>query len=368
MAVTRPLKEGSVTTYQAKVAAGFPDILASEMDADLDTIYAAWNTGCPQWTVAGGSLTPVDATKGIRWGSGVAKYRLRDGSAGTAQMLSNSDGLTSDDPAQSQWLLSLNQTDSFKLFRSPPGASAAWTNLLTLDSLGQLTVTGATNKFSTGTTIYADGASSTFYGNQSVSLGYNSGYHTWGVSLYYAGDQFNVLRDGTARLSLDASCNLTLPGTPTIKAGTVYLLGSSSGVRCANVGTVTGDGYSNVVAFGWDGTLKARIDSTPIGTVTVTSDKRLKRNVAEDVPGLDAVCALRPISFEYDQTKRPIGFPKGRHYGLLAQDVEPHAPLVVGADDSEERWLEIDYRLLVPVLIQAVKELAARVETFEAPR
>ena len=54
---TRPLKEGSVTTYQAKVAAGFPDILASEMDADLDTIYAAWNGGVNTANLVNGSVT-----------------------------------------------------------------------------------------------------------------------------------------------------------------------------------------------------------------------------------------------------------------------------------------------------------------------
>jgi hypothetical protein len=42
--IQRPLKEGSVRTYQEKVGLGFVDILASEMDADLDTIYAAWNS------------------------------------------------------------------------------------------------------------------------------------------------------------------------------------------------------------------------------------------------------------------------------------------------------------------------------------
>ena len=57
MAVTRPLKEGSVTTYQAKVAAGFPDILASEMDADLDTIYAAWNGGVGTANIIDGAVT-----------------------------------------------------------------------------------------------------------------------------------------------------------------------------------------------------------------------------------------------------------------------------------------------------------------------
>jgi hypothetical protein len=59
MAVTRPLKEGSVTTYQQKVALGFPDILASEVDADLDTIYAAWNGG-----IADGSVTPAKLAAG----------------------------------------------------------------------------------------------------------------------------------------------------------------------------------------------------------------------------------------------------------------------------------------------------------------
>jgi hypothetical protein len=69
MAVTRPLKEGSVTTYQQKVAAGFPDILASEMDADLDTIYAAWNGG-----IADGSVTSAKLAAGA-----VGTRELADG-------------------------------------------------------------------------------------------------------------------------------------------------------------------------------------------------------------------------------------------------------------------------------------------------
>src|SRR5262245_66621896 len=65
MALTRPLKEGSVTTYQQKVALGFKDILASEADADHDTMYAAWNgalggdlTGTlPNPTLVAGAVT-----------------------------------------------------------------------------------------------------------------------------------------------------------------------------------------------------------------------------------------------------------------------------------------------------------------------
>jgi hypothetical protein len=83
MAVTRPLKEGSVTTYQQKVALGFPDILASEMDADLDTIYAAWNGGVATANLIDGSVTtPKLATAP----NGVATVNLNDLAVTTAKL------------------------------------------------------------------------------------------------------------------------------------------------------------------------------------------------------------------------------------------------------------------------------------------
>jgi hypothetical protein len=62
MALLRPLKEGSVRTYQEKVGLGFADILASEADADHDTIYAAWNAGLPADSI--GSTQLIDGSVG----------------------------------------------------------------------------------------------------------------------------------------------------------------------------------------------------------------------------------------------------------------------------------------------------------------
>jgi hypothetical protein len=76
MATQRPLKEGSVRTYQEKVALGFPDILASEMDADLDTIYAAWNGGPPD-----GSVTSAKLAAGA-----VGSRELADGGVATVDL------------------------------------------------------------------------------------------------------------------------------------------------------------------------------------------------------------------------------------------------------------------------------------------
>jgi len=55
--IPRPPKQGNVFTYVAKVAAGYPRILAGEVDADLDTIYGAWNGGADTVNIRDGAIT-----------------------------------------------------------------------------------------------------------------------------------------------------------------------------------------------------------------------------------------------------------------------------------------------------------------------
>jgi hypothetical protein len=55
--IPRPPKQGSVTTYVAKVAAGYPRILAGEVDADFDTIFGAWNGGADTVNLRDGCVT-----------------------------------------------------------------------------------------------------------------------------------------------------------------------------------------------------------------------------------------------------------------------------------------------------------------------
>jgi hypothetical protein len=55
--IPRPPKQGNFTTYAAKVAAGYLKILATEVDADLDTIYGAWNGGADTVNLRDGAVT-----------------------------------------------------------------------------------------------------------------------------------------------------------------------------------------------------------------------------------------------------------------------------------------------------------------------
>jgi len=79
--VQRPAKEGNATTYQGKVAQGFTTILAAEVDADFDTIYAAWNGGADTVNIADGSITSAKLGAGV-----VGTRELADGGVATVDL------------------------------------------------------------------------------------------------------------------------------------------------------------------------------------------------------------------------------------------------------------------------------------------
>jgi hypothetical protein len=83
--IPRPPKQGNTTTYVAKVAAGFPRILAGEMDADLDTIYGAWNGGADTVNIRDGAVTSAKIAA-----DAVGPRELMDGAISTLQLADGS--------------------------------------------------------------------------------------------------------------------------------------------------------------------------------------------------------------------------------------------------------------------------------------
>lgn len=100
-------------------------------------------------------------------------------------------------------------------------------------------------------------------------------------------------------------------------------------------------------------------------TATIsTSDAALKTDIAADVPGLAFVRALRPVSYRLKDGGRR------RHCGLIAQEVRAALAgrdLALWTEDRASGLQGLRYEELVPVLIQAVAELAAAVERLAAP-
>jgi hypothetical protein len=79
--IPRPPKQGNVMTYVAKVAAGYPHILAGEVDADLDTIYGAWNAGADTVNIRDGAITSAKLAA-----DSVGPRELQDSGVGTANI------------------------------------------------------------------------------------------------------------------------------------------------------------------------------------------------------------------------------------------------------------------------------------------
>ena len=114
------------------------------------------------------------------------------------------------------------------------------------------------------------------------------------------------------------------------------------------------DGTSEIVALTLD--MSAAGAATFNDNVTAYSDERLKDNIKTLTDGLDKVEQLRGVTYTRNE-KESIG--------VIAQEVEKILPEIVLTADDEMGTKSVDYSRLTAVLIEAVKELSARVKELE---
>lgn len=97
------------------------------------------------------------------------------------------------------------------------------------------------------------------------------------------------------------------------------------------------------------------------------SDINLKQQVVPFTDGLDCLLKLDPISFNF---KEEADLGSGKHVGLSAQELGKVAPYMMGKarlkPDGEEEFLAMDPGPLTYMLINAVKELHAEIETLKS--
>ena len=132
----------------------------------------------------------------------------------------------------------------------------------------------------------------------------------------------NQLTNGAGYITSSGTAALAegLTGTPNITVGTI---------SCGNI--------------------------TSSGTVTANSDAKLKKNVATVSNALDKVNLLRGVEFDYIANDK-------HSIGVIAQEVEAVLPDLVEGDETKS----VAYGNLTAVLIEAVKELTAEVNTLKA--
>ena len=170
-------------------------------------------------------------------------------------------------------------------------------------------------------------------------------------------------------VSLDSSGDITLD------AGGADILLSDDGTEIGRFTNSSSDLVLQTAVSDKDFILKGNDDGSTITALTVDmsaagaatfnndvtafSDVILKDNIDTIDNALDRVKGMRGVFFERKDNKQE------RQTGVIAQEVEPFLPEVVRETKDEKKIKSVAYGNMVGVLIEAIKELNAKIEELQ---
>ena len=129
--------------------------------------------------------------------------------------------------------------------------------------------------------------------------------------------------------------------------------GSSSNPQFNSLGV-------GVAASGTTGEIRATGDIT-----AGYSDDRLKDKLGNIDNALDKVTQLNGFYYRPNETAQDLGFENKLQVGVSAQEVFNVLPEVVKQAPIDPIYLTVDYEKLVPLLIEAIKELKAEIDQLK---
>ena len=197
-----------------------------------------------------------------------------------------------------------------------------------------------------------------------------------------------VARGGTAtgttptngQLLIGNGTNYTLAGI----TGTTNQITVTNGSGSITLSTPQSINTGASVQFGSFGVGTAASGTT--GEIRATnnitayySDRRLKKNIKRIENALDKISKINGVSFQSNEVAQRYGYTDNKvQIGVIAQEIEEvlpevvvPAPFDIGKNDegeysiSGEHYKTVQYDKLVPLLIEAIKELKEEFEAFK---
>ena len=101
-------------------------------------------------------------------------------------------------------------------------------------------------------------------------------------------------------------------------------------------------------------------------TAFSTSDKKLKEQIAPIQDATSKISKISGVNFVWKEHEDISKTPGKKDVGVIAQEVEDVLPEAVHTRENGIK--AVDYNKLVPLLIETVKELTARVEHLESKK
>ena len=137
-------------------------------------------------------------------------------------------------------------------------------------------------------------------------------------------------------------------------------------LETTNVGvTITGSLYVSGSVGGNAGAISASGDIVADGDIIAynASDKNLKDNIQVIKGSLDKIGDIRGVEFDWNEKSPGWARERGHDVGVIAQEVQKVVPEIV--TERANGYLGVDYKRLVPLLIESIKELKEEVEDLK---
>ena len=311
--------------------------------SDKLIISAAGNVGigttAPE-SFSGYLTTEVSAAQG-----GVIFAKSTTGSI-TAQLLSDNQnaggaavlvGARTNHPV----VFTVNNTERMRITAAGEVGIGTSAPILTSTGRGNLTVNGSSNSI---VVLGIAGANSGYlYATASV------------LELSSAVQPIAFSANGAERMRITSGGNVGI-GTTSIGSGDKFKV-AQSGVAWA---IAIDHSYSTqfYADFRYNGTNTGSI--TGNGTTTsynITSDYRLKEDL-KPINGLEIVNKINVYDFKWKSSDN-------RMDGVMAHELAEVLPYAVTGVKDGEQMQQVDYSKIVPVMVQAIKDLKAKIETLE---
>ena len=266
-------------------------------------------------------------------------------------------------------------------------AAASATAKMTLSSAGLLTTaagitSGAVITSGAGLVIADAGTIGSASDTDAIAIASN-GVVTFSQSVSGTSADFdggvtidNITIDGTEIDLSSGDLTIDVAGDITLDADGADINFADAGTTFGKVSNSSSDFVIKSTVSNKDMLLKGNDDGTTItaltldmsgagaatfnNNVTAFSDERLKSDIQTIEDGLTKVEQLRGVT--YIRNDNEDG---GQQVGVIAQEVEKILPQVVLTAKDDMKTKSVDYGRLTGVLIEAVKELSARVKELE---
>lgn len=162
----------------------------------------------------------------------------------------------------------------------------------------------------------------------------------------------------------DVSGNTNLGAAGKVVASTGHLNHTGKLSVSTNM-IVSGNGQILALGVGTTPSTNGSIRCTE-NVTAFYSDERLKTIIGVIPDALAKVRSLRGFFFEPNDIAQKFGYKLKREVGVSAQEVNAILPEIIAPAPIDQRYMTVYYEKLVPLLIEAIKELAEEVDKLKA--